>query len=148
MKKIVLICVAGSAVALAACTTPGFLLGGATPFNPQHPQVYVVKGSHALYLVVDQEPIVFPAYKGKVKIKWKLRDSDYEFDRVEGIKPDPKPLSGARNAIGVCMPEGTDGSEFSCENDTAVPGVFKYSITARPKKGGVPIKLDPTIANG
>jgi len=61
-------------------------------------------------------------------------DSDYEFDRVEGIKPDPKPLSGARvTAIGVCMPRGPMAG-FSCENDYCVPGVFKYSITAKPKR--------------
>jgi len=74
-------------------------------------------------------------------------DSDYEFDRVEGIKPDPKPLSGARNAIGVCMPEGTDGSEFSCET---ILRSRRFQVTAsrQSQEGGVPIKLDPTIANG
>jgi len=68
MKKIVLICVAGSAVALAACTTPGFLLGGATPFNPQHPQVYVVKAATPCIWWWTRNRSSFPAYKGKVKI--------------------------------------------------------------------------------
>ena len=145
MKAIVVATV--SVIALAACTTPpedpsSLRTGGSAPFSATNPNVYIVSVGSQVYLVVDQDPLVFQYGSGTKKIKWKLRDSGYKLDSI-AFQTDGK----GNNPASGCGSESDD--VFSCNNDTAVAGTFKYSISATPKQSGLPTPpvLDPTVVN-
>lgn len=150
MRTKILIAVVAS-VALVGCSSTStalYRMTGKPPFNPEKPKVYVVQGNNKAYIVVDQEPITFVKDSGNVKIKWQLQDSNYKFEK-DSIKITAKPISGSKNPVSGCNPDGTGDSDYSCDNDTSVPGTFKYTIKVTPRNPGdpTPLPLDPSIVN-
>jgi hypothetical protein len=119
-------------------------LFGAPP-DPERPRIYVVTGnSKNPYIIVDQEPIVFPE-RGTYRITWRIVTRGYKFDPKDGIRIDPKPRLGVAGQVTGC--KLVDDREFVCNNDsTKGKGIHSYTIKLL-DSSGVEIKVDPYVVN-
>jgi len=145
MRKLLI--VIASTAALVSCTTFNRMTGKASVPDPTKVEVYVVQGTTKAYIVVSQDPLVFVGNLGKVKIQWQLQDPSYQFEN-NGILITPK--SGTRNPVGDCNADGKGDSDFSCDDDTSIKGIVKYTITVKPRPGSglrTPAPFDPQIMN-
>ncbi len=139
MKSTVPAFAVASALALTACTTTG---PRATAHNPLSPQISVVTGAIAEYIVVDQDPIVVTR-KGKSRVVWSVVTAGYEFDRK-------------RNGIVFTLKSGKGGqltgcgivsaTQFACDNDNNGKGVYTYEIFLTGPMGRA-LKVDPSYVN-
>jgi hypothetical protein len=140
-------------VALGGCQTLG--ISGKPPFDPKHPQVFVVTNNATAcadkrgFVVVDQEPIYFyrSAERQAFPIIWQLQTDGYSFVDDQNIAdpdPDPKRI-GPRGEIHNCK---AGKKNMQCTNEGKNSGTWKYTLRVRADDGcGSPPDLDPTIAN-
>ncbi|HYR34073.1 MAG TPA: hypothetical protein VEQ87_07270 [Burkholderiales bacterium] len=142
-------------VALAGCASIRSF-SGAPPFDPKHPQVFVVVNDKNAacadkrsFIVVDQEPIYF--YRARqpqaFPIIWQLQTDGYSFvddNNIVDPTPDPKRM-GPAGEIHSCH---AGKKNMQCTNKAQNSGTWKYTLRVKADDGcGSPPELDPTIAN-
>jgi hypothetical protein len=119
--------------------------------DPTNPQVNIVGGK---YLVVNQEPLQFPAEKRgqEVTITWHLPQNGGYLFTENGITvvadsdkdKDSAKKGDASGDIVNCRP-AADRTEYKCQNTHKHVGTFKYTVTV--EKNGEQLKLDPSGDN-
>lgn len=140
-----------SLAALTGCSCMRTLVGGAPPFDPKNPKVYVVESPDRKKksVVVDQEPIYFFRSQGsKIPIRWQLQTAGYKFDDKTGIDNIQR-LEGTGGQLHDCRVETASKDQaYGCTFENTAHGVYKYQIKIVAIDGsGDPPPLDPTVAN-
>ena len=141
MTRTVLALFAASALVLTACATVRSITG-TTSFDPENPQIFVVRGATGHHIIVDQEPIVITK-KGKSRITWHVATKGYEFDKAKGIVINPTPVKGISKQVTGCTQ--VTNTQFACDNDNNGKGVHSYTINLVGPAG--PLKVDPYVVN-
>ena len=145
MKRNAFAFAAASALVLTGCAGTGTgprSAAATTSPDPLNPQVSVVVGATAPYIVVDQEPIVVTT-KGKSTITWTVVTKGYEFDKGKGIVINPKPLKGISGQLTGC--KLVTPTQFACANNNNGKGIHSYDIYLVGPMG--PLKVDPSFVN-
>jgi hypothetical protein len=142
-------------VALAGCASVRSFYGG-TPFDPKHPQVFIVVNDKNAacadkrsFIVVDQEPIYFyrSAERQAFPIMWQMKTDGYSFVDDQNIV-DPTPDPKRKSPPGEIHDCKAGKKNMQCTNEGKSSGTWKYTLRVKADDGcGSPPELDPTIAN-